>query len=137
MKEKLSVSIIILGILNILLVITVWIVTIFIPQIAAAKDISNAQIQIYGNVPVIVRADILQKNFNVYDVHEVSNDSNGYVVMIYTDSSSVTYDGVVVQINSNTAVITNVYSQQSTIDIHKQLILTSPVTFVRISAIAN
>lgn len=95
--------------------------------------ISQASFYVQGRVPsiVTVRATVLSNN--MLSVHELSNEPQGYsVVLEVTKSGEIEYDGVK-QYCADTCEITNVMSQTKTIDKIKVLKLSKDMLFARIT----
>jgi hypothetical protein len=87
---------------------------------------STSQFTVSGNVPVVVKADITPtSNPLIYLIHEISNNPNGYVIILHTDTTD------------NGMIISNILSQDKSIDNTKELKLTSLASYVSITVTAN
>ncbi len=105
-------------------------------QVLAAK--SSDSITVSGSVPLVLQANALRISDYTYQVHEISNNSDGYLVEIETDSSTIKYAGQnILFTNGQSAILTQVFSQDKSIDSVKVLELNSKASFVRVSIRAN
>lgn len=106
--------------------------------IANASNSSSAQFNVSGTVAKVVTALLSETdNLLIYNVHEVSNNPNGYVVTLKTDVNSVNYDGMQLTVSNGQVTITQVLSQTKTIDVIKQLTFTSIPKYVIINVLAD
>jgi len=87
---------------------------------------STSQFEVSGTVPVVVTATLTPTpNPLVYLIHEISNNPSGYTILLQTDT------------NDNETIVTQVTSQDKTIDKIKEFTLTSLASYVRIIVITN
>lgn len=94
---------------------------------------SSATLTLVGQVKVVAQAQLKRLNKLNYKVHELSNNREGYSVMIETNARSVRYDNKLIDIVDGQATLTQTHSQTQTIDTIKDLIFTTEPTYVQIT----
>lgn len=93
---------------------------------------SSASFQVSGTVPVVLQASIERTTDLSYTVREISNNRDGYMVKMETDAVSAKYNGENIQVVEGEAVLTQVASQDKSVDAFKKLVFKSKPTYVRI-----
>jgi len=109
---------------------------LLITSVSCAKT-SPTQLMISGCVSVITKANLTWVSPNVFVIHEVSNNPLGYSVVINTDATSITYNGVKTVVTGGQAVLTSVNIQTVSVDVVKTLVLSGNATYIQVIVISN
>jgi hypothetical protein len=111
-------------------IIAVW---IFLLSHAVYALSSSSSFVVSGRVPVVLQANVVRANDLNYTIREVSNNSEGYTIIMQTDARSARYNGSHVSVVNGEAVLTQVFSQDKSVDALKKLVFTTKPTYVRIA----
>jgi hypothetical protein len=94
---------------------------------------SSSSLTVTGIVPVILQVNITRSSNLTYTVRETSNDPDGYRVTLQTDAPRAHYDGAIVKIIDGQAILTQVSSQDKSVDALKKLVFLSEPSYIRIA----
>lgn len=94
---------------------------------------SSSSFAVSGVVPVVLQANVVRSTDLAYTVREVSNNREGYTITMQTDVSSARYNGTHVNVIDGQAVLTQVISQDKSVDALKKLVFSTKPTYVRIA----
>jgi uncharacterized protein (UPF0332 family) len=94
---------------------------------------TSSNFRVSGTVPVVLQTSIERTNDLSYTVREVSNNREGYVVTMETDVPTAKYNGENVRVVDGQVILTQVVSQDKSVDASKKLVFKSRPTYVRIS----
>lgn len=94
---------------------------------------SSSSVVISGTVPIILQANMVRSTDLAYTIREVSNNREGYTVTMQTDARSARYNGAPVRVVDGQAVLTQVISQDKSVDALKKLVFSTKPTYVRIA----
>lgn len=111
---------------------------------------SSASILVLGVVKVVLSCQIMPPNIALngmitYQIHEVSNNPNGFQILIFTDSTCFSYQNPYTNVNSSycnssyidPTPIETISSQSASIDRTTTLTFTTQPSYVHISCISN